>query len=244
MIGALKSPRRRKYACRECTMRPLTVREAALRACPSTWPPNTCGLPISRLSPRNRLTSSVSSSSRASRSAIRWSMLGLPCFLRCCRSAELEYAFHDHVVTRERADERVVAALGQLGGREGDRGALTAADNLGAGDDVRIIGSQVVVGQTGRHAGIGHRGYIRSLHQHPVMAHRGRGQLARVREGEFDLGAIGGDIEFLLVELHGVITGNLELAELVGCECGVSASCQEHSGNRQRGQNSMSTNHR
>src|SRR6185437_7295522 len=68
-MGALKSPRRRKYACSECTMRPSTVAEAAVSACPSTWPPNTCGLPISRLSPRKRFTSSGSSSSSWSRSA-------------------------------------------------------------------------------------------------------------------------------------------------------------------------------
>src|SRR6185437_8796341 len=68
-MGALKSPRRRKYACSECTMRPSTVAEAAVSACPSTWPPNTCGLPISRLSPRKRFTSSGSSSSSRSRSA-------------------------------------------------------------------------------------------------------------------------------------------------------------------------------
>src|SRR6185437_12852472 len=50
-MGASKSPRRRKYACSEWTMRSATVAEAALSAWPSAWPPNTCGLPMSRLSP-------------------------------------------------------------------------------------------------------------------------------------------------------------------------------------------------
>src|ERR1700733_2489069 len=131
MIGALKSPRRRKYACSECTVRPVTVREAALRAWPSTWPPNTCGLPMSRLSPRNRLTSRISRSSRPRRSAMRRSI--------CGHSAELEDALHDHVVPGEGAHEGVIAALRQLGGRERHRGALAAADDLGAGDDAGII---------------------------------------------------------------------------------------------------------
>jgi len=34
----------------ECTSRPSTVLHAAFSAWPSTWPPNTCGLPMSRLS--------------------------------------------------------------------------------------------------------------------------------------------------------------------------------------------------
>src|SRR5579863_4652228 len=50
-------------------MRWSTVAEAAVSAWPSTWPPNTCGLPMSRLAPRNRFTSSGSSSSICSRSA-------------------------------------------------------------------------------------------------------------------------------------------------------------------------------
>src|ERR1035438_9172347 len=60
-MGALKSPRRKKYACSECTTRSSTVAVAAIRACPSTWPPNTCGLPMSRLSPRNKSSSRRSS---------------------------------------------------------------------------------------------------------------------------------------------------------------------------------------
>src|SRR5579862_3710508 len=137
MIGALKSPRRRKYACRECTSRPVTVREAALRAWPSTWPPNTCGLPMSRLSPRNRLTSRISSSSRPRRSAIRRSICSL---IRVPgrQSAELERALHDHVVPGEGAHEGVVAALGELGSRERDRIALAAANDLGIGYHARI----------------------------------------------------------------------------------------------------------
>src|SRR5471032_2282537 len=150
MMGALKSPRRRKYACRECTMRPVTVREAALRAWPSTWPPNTWGLPISRLSPRNRLTSSVSSSSRPSRSAIRWSMDASP-------SAEFERALHDDVVPGEGAHEGVVPALRKLGGGKSHAGALATADDFGGCDDVRISGGQIIIGQTRGHAGIGHR---------------------------------------------------------------------------------------
>src|SRR5512137_1032152 len=74
-IGALKSPRRRKYACSECTARSAsTVRLAAISAWPSTCPPKTCGLPMSRLSPRNRFISSRSRSSRRSRSARTWFM--------------------------------------------------------------------------------------------------------------------------------------------------------------------------
>src|SRR6185312_1648863 len=54
-------------------MRPSTVREAAMSAWPSTWPPKTCGLPMSRLAPRKRLTSSGSRSRRRIRSAMRGS---------------------------------------------------------------------------------------------------------------------------------------------------------------------------
>src|SRR6185437_14954036 len=68
-MGASKSPRRRKYACSEWTMRSATVAEAAVSAWPSTWPPKTWGLPISRLSPRKRFTSRGSSSRSCSRSA-------------------------------------------------------------------------------------------------------------------------------------------------------------------------------
>src|SRR5688572_19229210 len=58
------SPARRKYACSECTARPSnTVRCAAESACPSTWPPNTYFVPMSRLCPRKRFCSSRSSSS-------------------------------------------------------------------------------------------------------------------------------------------------------------------------------------
>ena len=41
-IGTRGSPGRRKYECRECTARSgSTVRPAAIRACPATWPPKT-----------------------------------------------------------------------------------------------------------------------------------------------------------------------------------------------------------
>src|ERR1700733_2971726 len=147
MIGALKSPRRRKYACRECTMRPVTVREAALRAWPSTWPPNTCGLPMSRLSPRNRLTSSVSSSSSPSKSAMRWSIYDLIGPAPATgRSAELECTLHDDVVPREGAHVTVVPTLRELGGGKGHAGALATADDLGRCNDVRISRRQIIVG--------------------------------------------------------------------------------------------------
>src|SRR5688572_15318928 len=72
-MGALKSPRRRKYECSECTRRSgSTVRLAAISAWPSTCPPKTCGLPMSRLSPRNRLISRRSRSSSRNRSASTW----------------------------------------------------------------------------------------------------------------------------------------------------------------------------
>src|ERR1700677_4771832 len=42
-----------------------------MSAWPSTWPPKTCGLPMSRLSPRNRSSSSLSSVITSSRSSSR-----------------------------------------------------------------------------------------------------------------------------------------------------------------------------
>src|SRR5690606_39572504 len=60
------SPARRKYACSEGAWR-STVRvfSAADSAWPSTWPPNTYLVPMSRLWPRNRLSSRRSSDSRS-----------------------------------------------------------------------------------------------------------------------------------------------------------------------------------
>ena len=49
-----------------------TVALAATNAWPSTWPPKTCGLPMSRLSPRNRLSSSRSSVITLTRSCSSW----------------------------------------------------------------------------------------------------------------------------------------------------------------------------
>lgn len=58
-------PARRKYACSECAWRPFsTVACAAANAWPSTCPPNTYLVPMSRLWPRNRLSSRRSSDSR------------------------------------------------------------------------------------------------------------------------------------------------------------------------------------
>ena len=65
------SPGRRKYACIEWTTRPAsTVRPAAIRPCASTWPPKIRSRAFCGLTPRNRLTSSCSSSRRSTRSSI------------------------------------------------------------------------------------------------------------------------------------------------------------------------------
>src|SRR5262245_53881128 len=93
---------------------------AASRAWPSTCPPKTCGLPVSRLSPRNRFTSRRSSWNCFSRSASRL----------FTRSTELERALHDRPVTGEAAEEAVRLALLQLRGREREAGRLAAADDL------------------------------------------------------------------------------------------------------------------
>src|SRR5690606_40604173 len=67
-------------------------------------------------------------------------------------SAELELAVHQRPVAGERAEEGVVAALLQLGGRELDRGRYTSTDELRRRNDARIILRHVVVGGSGRRA--------------------------------------------------------------------------------------------
>ena len=59
---------------------------------------------------------------------------------------------------------------------------------------------------------------VRGLREHPVVAHGLRGQFAGVLERDFDFGAVGGDGNFLLVELHLVGAGDFHLADLVGGE--------------------------
>src|ERR1700722_5417121 len=91
-MGELKSPRRRKYACSECAARPSTVAVAAMSAWPRTWPPNTCGLPMSRLSPRNRSSSRRSSVMTLSRSSSSRFMSAL---MRTRRIGNAEPLLHD-----------------------------------------------------------------------------------------------------------------------------------------------------
>src|SRR3954467_336584 len=62
-MGAAMSPGKSKYACSECGTRPSMVRAAAIRACPTTWPPKTLRPPRSVDWPRKRFTSSCSRSS-------------------------------------------------------------------------------------------------------------------------------------------------------------------------------------
>src|SRR6202034_907462 len=91
-MGELKSPRRKKYACSECAARPSTVAVAAMSAWPRTWPPKTCGLPMSRLSPRNRSSSSLSSVITLSRSSSRRFMSAS---MRIRRIGHTEPLLHD-----------------------------------------------------------------------------------------------------------------------------------------------------
>src|SRR6185436_669941 len=143
-MGLVKSPRRRKYACSEWHTRPSSmVALAAFSACPSTCPPKTCGLPVSRLWPRNRLTSSRSSSNCCCRSARRLSIL---------RLADLQGALHDRGMTGEAAEIGVRLAGLQLGHREGDAGALAAAHDLGVRDHARVAVLDVVLGEAGADA--------------------------------------------------------------------------------------------
>src|SRR3954470_13088386 len=62
-MGAAMSPGKRKYACSEWGTRRSMVRAAAIRACPTTWPPKTLRPPRSVDWPRKRFTSSCSRSS-------------------------------------------------------------------------------------------------------------------------------------------------------------------------------------
>ena len=61
------SPGRKKYECSECTRPCSTVRPAAIRACPATWPPKTRWRSSSSWVPRKMLTSMGSRSSRSTR---------------------------------------------------------------------------------------------------------------------------------------------------------------------------------
>src|SRR5690242_3186621 len=111
---------------------------AAIRAWPSPCPPNTCGLPVSRPSPRNRLTSRRSSWNCCCRSA--------SCeFMNSRRSTELERTLHDRPVAREAAEEAVRLALLELRRRERDAGRLAATDDLRVRDDPRIARLDVVI---------------------------------------------------------------------------------------------------
>src|SRR3569832_2829610 len=114
---------------------------------------------MSRLSPRNRLTSSCSSSRRLNRSAISVSIT----------STELQNAVHHGVVTRHRALVRVCTALLQNGGREGDRVALPTAHELGVCQHFLVFGVHVVVGSTGSQTGAGNGTQVRRCGQHPVV---------------------------------------------------------------------------
>src|SRR5262245_14971152 len=193
-------------------MRPSSmVALAAFSAWPSTCPPNTCGLPVSRLWPRNRLTSSRSSSNCCWRSA---RSLSIPTSL----SAELERALHHGPVAGKAAEERVRLTLLQRRGREGDAGALAAAHDLGVRDHARIALLDVVVGESRAGTVTGDARHVGGLGQYPVVAHGLGGQLAGVMQRQFDLRAIRRHRQLLFVELHGIRAGDLQLAHLVRTE--------------------------
>ena len=95
---------------------------------------------------------------------------------------------------------------------------LAAADDLGVRDDARVALLDVIVGEARAHAVGRDRREVGGLGQHPVVAHGLRRQFAGVFERDFDFGAVGGDRDLLLVELHLVGAGDLHLADLVGGE--------------------------
>ena len=161
-------------------MRPSTVADAAVSAWPSTCPPNTCGLPMSRLSPRNRLTSSCSSSSSCSRSARRWSMAG-------CLSSSLNTP-----CIRALWPGKVHRYLYSAPFFRLDAGKVTLS--LSPPPTILVCAStrlspaaDVVARQPGAHAGVGHRREVGRVHQHPVVAHGFLGQLAGVMQRDGDL---------------------------------------------------------
>src|SRR5688572_11027469 len=134
---------------------------ADLSAWSSTCPPNTWGLPVSRLMPRNRLTSSRSSWNCCSRSERPRVTLR--------RSSELERTFHDRRMAREAAEERVGLALLELRGRKLHRRGLPATDELGESDYARVTFLQMLVGETRGETIAGHRSRVRGLGEHPVV---------------------------------------------------------------------------
>ena len=111
-------------------------------------------------------------------------------------------------------------------GRERDAGALAAADDLGVRQHARVTLLDVIVGEARADTVARDTRDVRGLRQHPVVAHGLRGQLAGVLERHFHLGAVRGDGEFLLVELHGVVAADFHLADLVGAE-GVAGHGQQ-----------------
>src|SRR6185295_8444803 len=155
---------------------------AAFSACPSTCPPNTWGLPVSRLWPRNRLTSSRSSSNCCCRSARRLS--------------KLEGALHDGRVPGEAAEEGVRLALLERRGGEFHAGALATTDDLGVRDHARIARLDMVIGKAGGDAVAGNTGHVGGLGEHPVVSHGLRGQFARMLQRDLDLRAIRRDGDF------------------------------------------------
>src|SRR5690242_1355615 len=135
-----------KYACRECTSRSSgTVRPAATSACAATCPPNTRGRLCGGLTPRNRLTSSVSRSRRrTSPSSASWPVAGsVEVVTPRILSAEIVLAQPVHpdqvrgarrAGRRARDDDHEVAALEPLDGEH--RVVDLAHHGVGGGDEV------------------------------------------------------------------------------------------------------------
>ena len=107
----------------------------------------------------------------------------------------------------------------------------------------RIALLHVVVGKAGGQAIIRHRREILRLHQHPVVAHALRGQLADVSQREFHLRTVGSDRQLFLVVLDGIVAGDCKLADLPCRLCRCAEQQRRHGDDEERSEHIASESH-
>src|SRR3954465_13034225 len=195
-MGAAMSPGKRKYAGSECGTRPSMVGAAAIRACPTTWPPKTLRPPRSVDWPRKRFTSSCSRSSwrmRPVRVGAMPSSMSPERFLEPPGTVGGDDLRIDDEGTIARAGEPV-ADGGQIASRAHDRARATEAacdgreirvrelhrvERQAVGPEVMHLGAIrcVVVYDDDERDAQSHRGEeLRDRHREPAVAQRGHGE--------------------------------------------------------------------
>ena len=104
----------------------------------------------------------------------------------------------------EGTEEFVVGAGGQFGHGEGNGGFFAAADEFGVGDYALVAGFHIIVVRACAYAVVVHAVHVAFGGNHDVMPHRGFGRAASVFEGNGEVGAAFGHVDFGGVVLHAV----------------------------------------